>query len=250
MERSILAIIEAIMRLSVQLYTLRDNLARDFQGTLEQVREIGFEFVEGAGGPSAEEQRKAYDAVGLKVNGFHCPIDAIEADVNKVIADANTLGTKYVIVPWIGDDRRGDWAAFGRHLNDLGSPIKDAGLQLAYHNHDFEFVGDGLKAIYDNSSSDLLVAELDLAWVKIGGADPVAWVNDMGTRAPLLHLKDFDPSKNPQWQPAGQGVMDFDAILAAASAAEFGVVELDAYAGDPIDAVRMSFEYFKSKGLS
>jgi sugar phosphate isomerase/epimerase len=157
-----------------------------------------------------------------------------------------------VIVPYLGDDRRGDWAAFGRQLNGIGRPIKDAGLQLAYHNHDFEFVNNGLETLYASSDPELVKAELDVAWVAIGGGDPVQWVRNMGSRAPLIHLKDYDPSKNPQWQPGGQGLIDWTGVLAACkdTGAEFGVVELDLYAGDPLDAARMSYEFFKSKGLS
>ncbi|HSI71731.1 MAG TPA: sugar phosphate isomerase/epimerase [Fimbriimonas sp.] len=241
------------MRLSLQLYTVRDHLANDFRGTLEKVREIGYEYVEGGGGAtSAEEWRSTLDSIGLKVNGFHCPIDQLEKDVTGPIQDAKTLGCRFVIVPWLGDDRRGDWAAFGRQMTEIGRKIKDAGLQLTYHNHDFEFKDNGLETLYASSDPDLVQAELDVAWVSIGGGDPVEWIRRMGKRVPLVHLKDYDPTKTPQWQPAGQGVIDWDGVLAACQGAgvEFGPVELDLYDGDPLDAARISYEFFKARGLN
>jgi sugar phosphate isomerase/epimerase len=241
------------VRLSLQLYTVRDQLAQDFRGTLEKVREIGYEFVEGGGGDhSADEWRATLDSFGMKVNGFHCPIERLETDVTGPIEEARALGCEYVIVPWLGEDRRGDWAALGRQLNEIGRQVKDAGLQLAYHNHDFEFVNDGLKTLYASSDADLVQAELDVAWVSIGGDDPAAWINEMGSRAPLIHLKDYDPAKDPQWQPAGQGVIDWDGVLAACdrAGAKFGVVELDLYAGDPLDAARISYQFFRARGLA
>jgi sugar phosphate isomerase/epimerase len=219
------------MRLSLQLYTVRDHLSRDFRGTLERVREIGFEYVEGGGGGhGAAEWRSTLDAVGLKCNGFHCPIETLEKGTESAIDDAKTLGCDFVIVPWLGVDRR---------------------LQLCYHNHDFEFP-DGLSTLYANSDPGLVKAEIDVAWVAIGGDDPVAWIQRMGSRVPLVHLKDYDPSKTPRWQPGGQGVIDWDGVLAASRGAgsEFGVVELDEFAGDPLEAARLSYEFFRSKGLS
>ncbi len=240
------------MRLSLQLYTVRDHMANDFRGTLEKVREIGYEYVEGGGGSqSAEEWKSTLDAIGLKVNGFHCPIERLEKDVHGPIQEAKTLGCDFIIVPYLSDERRGDWAAFGRQLNGIGREIKDAGLQLTYHNHDFEFKDNGLETLYASSDPELVQAELDVAWVAIGGGDPIEWIRRMRSRVPLVHLKDYDPSKNPQWQPAGEGLIDWDGVLAACKDAgvQFGAVELDLYSGDPLEAARISYDFFKNKGL-
>jgi sugar phosphate isomerase/epimerase len=144
------------------------------------------------------------------------------------------------------------WDQVGKSLEPIAAKVKEAGIRFAYHNHAHEFEGDGLDKFYAATDPELVLAELDLAWVHIGGQDPAAYLRKMGKRAPLVHLKDYDPNEKPQWRPAGTGVLDFDSILAACDelGVEYGAIELDESPGDPIDAVRQSYEFFKSKGLS
>jgi sugar phosphate isomerase/epimerase len=243
------------MRLTLQLYTVRDHLSQDLKGTLAKIKDIGLEYVEIAGdyGQSATEWRLILDELGLAASGSHIGVDALEADLDKVISDAKTIGYSFIIVPWVGADRYQDgWAAFGKTLEAFGEKLKAEGLTLAYHNHDFEFAnGDGLAELYGATDPALVQAEIDVAWVALGGHDPAQRITELSGRVPLVHLKDFDKSKTPQWTPAGQGTIDYDAVLAAAEAAgvQFGGIELDESPGDPLDAVAASFEFLKSKGL-
>jgi len=242
------------MRLTVQLYTLRDPLSQDLEGTLAKVAEIGLKYVELAGmsGKTAVELKAILDGLGLQVSGAHIGLDAINADFQGVVHDAKTLGFQFVIVPWVDASKyAGAWGELGATLEEVGKKLAAEELTLAYHNHAFEFEGNGLDALYAAASPEYLKAQLDLAWVKIGGADPAAYVAKMAGRVPCVHLKDYDPSQTPQWRPAGQGVMDFDAILPACEAAgvQFAGIELDESPGDPIEAVRESYQYFKAKGL-
>lgn len=243
------------MRLSLQLYTLRDSLAEDLKGTLDQVAEIGLKYVEFAGfyGLSAEEWRTLADERGLSFSSAHIGYEQLTSEFDKVVADAKVLGLTTVIIPWIGKEYyENGWASFGKLCEPIGEKLKAEGLRLAYHNHAFEFETDGLDGLYGAVSPDVLKAQLDLAWVSIGGHDPVATIQKFADRTPMVHLKDYDPTKTPQWRPAGQGILDWDPILAACEAAgvEFGAIELDESPGAPIDAVRESFQFFSSKGLS
>jgi len=242
------------MRLSVQLYTVRDALTADLEGTLAALKAIGLEYVELAGmyDRSAAEWKALLDANGLKASGAHTGLDRVTGDLDAVIDEAKTIGFNYVIVPWVGAETYADgWDTFAQSLNPIGVKLKEAGLTLAYHNHAFEFVDNGLDTFYAAADPSALVAELDLAWIQIGGADPAAYIEKMSGRVPLVHLKDYDPTKSPQWQPAGSGTVDYDAILPACEAAgvQFGCIELDESAIDPIDAVRASFEFLSGKGL-
>jgi sugar phosphate isomerase/epimerase len=243
------------MRATVQLYTLRDALEADWKGTLAAVREIGLEYVELAGfyGQTAADWKSALDELGLKASGAHIGVEALENDFDATVADAKTLGMKFIIIPWVDASKVGGWAAFGEKLNVIGAKLAAEGLSLAYHNHDFEYAnGDGLAELYGAAAPENLVAEIDAAWVKIGGHDPIAVIGSLAGRVPLVHGKDFDLSKTPRWTPAGEGTMDLPGVFAAAEAAgtEFIAIELDESPGAPIDAVRASYAYFKTLGVS
>lgn len=243
------------MRISLQLYTVRDALAKDLHGTLDKVRDIGLKYVEFAGdyGVSASDWKKLLEDRGLTFSAAHIGFDQIRDDFDDVVEKCKTMGVQTVVVPWISEEHYKDgWDAFGRVLQPIGLMLKNHGLQLAYHNHAFEFKSDGLNGLYGATSPDILKAQLDLAWVHIGGADPVDYIQRFSDRTTQVHLKDYDPTKTPQWRPAGQGILDWDPILAkcAEIGVEFGSIELDESPGDPIEAVRESFNYFASKGLS
>jgi sugar phosphate isomerase/epimerase len=244
------------MRVSVQLYTLRDQLAQDIPGTLKAIQGFGIEYVELAGfyDQTASTWATYLQEAGLKASGAHMGLDLLEADLDQVIQDVKTLGFKYVIVPYIGADAYADgWASFGQRLRPIGEKLAAAGLTLLYHNHDFEFAnGDGLGELYGSVPDEFLKAEIDAAWVSIGGQDPVQYVTNLKGRVPLVHVKDYNPANTPRWTPCGQGVMPMPELVAAAEAAgaEFVVIELDESPGDPIAAVGASYEYLKSLGLS
>jgi sugar phosphate isomerase/epimerase len=251
------------MRVSVQLYTLRDQLAADLRGTLKAVRNLGIEYVELAGfydqtastwAAYLQEAGVASLESGLKASGAHIGLDQLEGDLDKVIQDVKTIDFKYVIVPYIGADAYADgWANFGRRLRPIGEKLAAEGLTLLYHNHDFEFAnGDGLAELYGSVPDEFLKAEIDAAWVSIGGQDPVQYVTDLKGRVPLVHVKDYNPANTPRWTPCGQGVMPMPELLTASEAAgaEFVVIELDESPGDPLEAVAASYEYLKSQGLS
>jgi len=247
------------MRLSVQLYTLRDALSQDVAGTLKALKDAGLDYVEMAGdyGKSASEWKAMLDEFGLQISGSHIGIDQIENDFAKVVADAKTLNNPYVIVPWIGPDTyAAGWDAFGKRLDAIGAKLRAEGLTLCYHNHDFEFANPvdgkaGLTVLYENASPENLQAEIDCAWVQIGGQDPAAFVSGLSGRVPLVHLKDFDPSATPQWTPAGQGKVDYEALIPAcrAAGAKFACIELDQSPGDPMDAVKASIQFLKGHGI-
>lgn len=243
------------MRISLQLYTLRDALAQDLDGTLDKVRDIGLKYVEFAGyyGLTAADWKGLTAERGLTFSAAHIGFDTIKNEFDSVVADCNAMGCDTVVIPWIGEDHYKDgWDRFGKECEPLGAKLKAEGLQLAYHNHSFEFKTDGLNGLYGAVGPDLLKAQLDLAWVAIGGGDPVTLIKKFANRLPQVHLKDYDPTKTPQWRPGGQGILDWDPILAACKDAgvRFGSIELDESPGDPVEAVRQSFEFFKSKGLN
>jgi sugar phosphate isomerase/epimerase len=245
------------MRVTLQLYTVRDPLSQDLVGTLRAIRDIGFEYVELAGdyGKSAAEWSDMLGELGLRVSGSHIGLDTLQSNLDGVIADAKTIGMPWIVLPWLGADQRADYAALGETLESIAQRLNAEGLGFAYHNHDFEFTKNeqgeyGLDELFAAAPS--LQSELDLAWVKIGGADPADYLEKYRGRMAVVHGKDFDPARTPRWVPAGQGILGYDDLLPAclASGAEFIAVELDESPGDPLEASKASFEFYRSQGLS
>ena len=241
--------------LAVQLYTLRDQIAQDFAGTVRQVAQIGYAGVEMAGYgnlKTAAEAKRALDDVGLKVVAAHVGIEALEKEPSRVFDEQHALNSPTVIIPWMPEERRADAAAWKRaaqSLSPIGAKCRERGLELCYHHHSFEFQAfngkTGMDILLENSEPGVVKIELDVYWLKHGGEDPVKFIYRVGGRAPLVHLKDMAAGPERRFAPVGAGTLDFKSILTAmrASGARWGIVEQDqCYETPPMDAVRISFE--------
>ena len=267
---------------AIQVYSVRDDAARDMMGTLSQLAEMGYDGVEFAGfyGYGAEEIRAQLDKLGLKAVSSHVPFSALRKDLEEIAAYHKTLGCKYIAVPFLEpQDRPGTpgWQQTIADILRIGTYLKGEGIQLLYHNHDFEFVKlDGkyaLDTLYETIPADFLKTEIDTCWVHFAGEDPAAYVRKYTGRAPLVHLKDYyiegkadgatpyalinadgsdsgDARKSTfEFRPVGYGIQDFSAILAASrdAGAEWVIVEQDRSEGrPPLEAARMSREYIRT----
>ena len=267
--------------IGLQLYSVRDAMEKDFKGTLQQVKAMGYDGVEFAGlFNNSPAQVKAWcEEIGLNPISAHVPLADMLADVDKVIADYKAVGCKYIVVPYVTEERRPGGELFMQMVEEIraiGEKCKAAGLVLLYHNHDFEFKklesGEfGLDYLYANVPADLLQTELDQCWVKYSGQDPVAYLQKYSGRSPVVHLKDFhkegeqegDPyaliglnegekKENTafEFRPLGKGVQDIPSIIAASEAAgsKWLIVEQDqpSMGKSPMECVAMSMEYLKS----
>ena len=228
----------------IQLYTVDKELKADVEGTLKKVRAIGYQEVEtaGFGGLSAKAFRAALGDAGLKCNSAHF-FNFGSADPGPLFEDANTLGVHYTVTSAMGrftDKPAGqvagadDYKAMAGFCNDLGRKAKQAGLQLAYHNHNTEFkdLGEG-KTGYDifieNTDADLVKLELDCGWMVAADHSPVEYFHRYPNRYRMVHIKDFvkptKPSTSlasqdvPQGTVLGTGYIDYRPILKAAKAA-------------------------------
>jgi len=252
----------AKLQISLQLYTLRDLTAKDFAGTLKRVADIGYRFVELAGYgnlKTASEVKKVLNDNGMGVSGAHAGIEALEADLNKVLDESATVGNKNVICPWMPEDRRKDaagWKATGAALDKIGRACHERGFEFAYHNHSFEFQKFdgkyGYDILWESSQPHLVKAELDTYWIQHGGEDPTAYINKLGRRVLVLHLKDMARGEGRKFAPVGTGILDFKSILEAAekNGVGFGAVEQDnCYDTPPLEAIKISFENLKKMGL-
>jgi sugar phosphate isomerase/epimerase len=248
------------MRITTQLYTVRNEMAADTPGTLKAISSYGIEFIEGGGlSPTDAKNWKAIlDDCGLQMSGMHYGLSFMDK-VDDVYEALNTLGCKTFINPW---DQPSIFTTlegtldYADKLNKAGEIVTAAGFDYQYHNHDFEFSNsfDGLTAwehLIKNTDPKFVKFELDVAWVKVGGCSEVEMLEKYGDRVGTLHLKDVDLSQTPRWRIAGTGTVDLDYALSFATKNNigFGAIELDESPIAPLDAVRESFEFFKSKGF-
>ncbi len=248
------------MKLTVQLYTVRDALAKDIPGTLKAIAEAGLKNVEpaGVGLDQVETYVAALAENGLAASGAHFGIEMIETDFDGFVAAAKALGLSTVICPYISPDNFETveaTEAFAVRLTAAAEKVKSAGFQYLYHNHDFEMkVIDGktgLERLLELIPASLLNLEVDLAWVQIGGGDPVEFLKKHADRIKMVHLKDFDPTKTPRWTVAGEGVVDYPAVIAVCKelGIAYGAVELDESPIDAVEAVVASAKYFFANGV-
>jgi sugar phosphate isomerase/epimerase len=229
-----------VERVGLQLYTLRKELAADFDGTLARVAALGYKEMEFAGyyGRSATQVRDALDANGMTSPAAHIQWSAIRDDLNGEIERAAGIGQRYVVIPYLQENERtlDHYKRLVDTLNTAGEACRDAGLKMAYHNHNFEFdTVDGVVP-YDmllaQTDADLVDMELDLFWISYAGVDPLHYIEQHPGRFSMLHVKDL--SADGKMVAVGEGAIDFASIFARAKAGGFThyFVEHD----NPVDA--------------
>lgn len=247
--------------IALQMYTLRDDCEKDFAGTIKKVAEIGYPAVElaGRGSLSVQELSSLLADNHLTLAGSHIGLDQLENDLPNIIQENLTLGNRYIVVPYLGEERRktaDDYKKTGETFNKIGETLQQSGLTLCYHNHDFEFKpldnGQiGLDILLENSDPALVKFEVDTYWVLKGGQDPVAFVRKHSGRVPLMHIKDMDPADD-SFAPIGTGKLPLDALIAAAPdiGTQYLIVEQDVCKGPAIEAVTLSYNNLKAKGYA
>ncbi|MCK6208723.1 sugar phosphate isomerase/epimerase [Bacillus infantis] len=244
--------------IAVQLYTLREETEKDFAGTLKKVAELGFDGVEfaGFGGLSAEKVKELTDDLNLAPVSAHIPLADLKDNLDNVISDLKTVGIQYAVCPFLMPDQRTEenYQSLIPLLNEAGRKLKDAGITLCYHNHDFELerLSDGrmaLEAIFDDSDPELLQTELDVYWLAKAKEDPAAWIKRYKGRSPLVHLKDMTKDEEQFFAELGTGSIDLEEILSLGDEAgvKWWVVEQDATRLTPFESIEISIKYLKKQ---
>lgn len=273
------------IKIGLQLYSVRNEMEADMQGTLQKVKEMGYDYVEFAGyfGRTAEEVRAMLDKFGLTCISVHQTYDLFLKEGQSAIDYLKTIGAKYSAVPWMGLEKHKGNEVFSQTVQEfkkVGQALRDNGIQLLYHNHDFEFNQfEGkflLDWLYESVPADLLQTEIDICWVHYAGYNPAEYILKYSGRSPVVHLKDFvcknlgggpvyalidesgkeskEASKEDygfEFRPVGHGIQDIPAIMKAAeqAGALYAIVEQDGTnAEPPMECAKMSREYLKSIG--
>ncbi|HEY0779527.1 MAG TPA: sugar phosphate isomerase/epimerase [Gemmatirosa sp.] len=232
----------------IQLYTVRTLMQHDVEGTLGSLARLGYKEVEFAGyfGRDPKTLRTTLDGLGLTAPSVHVPLELLRGSLGPSLDAAATLGHKYVVCPWVPEDQRTP-DGFRRIVDDLariGPEVKARGMQLAYHNHDFEFkpMPDGrlpYDLILSGTDKALVQMELDLYWITYAGRDPLAYIAADPARFSLVHAKDLSRTGGTaHMADVGQGSIDFRNIFAHAQFQHYFVERDDTT--DPLTSARVS----------
>lgn len=272
-------------RIGLQLYSVRDDMAKDMDATLRRVKEMGYDCVEFAGyfDHSAEEVKAMLNKYDLECVSVHQTPQLFVDEGQKAVDFLKTIGAKYAAVPWYEKDKLAgspEWDNTVKVFTEVSALLKKNGIKLMYHNHDFEFnkVDDKyiLDILYDTLPQDVIEPEIDTCWVHYAGVNPSEYLLKYSGRINIVHLKDFacknlgggpvyaligEDGKEEkssredngfEFRPVGHGIQDIPAIVEASekAGASILIVEQD-QSNDrpPMEAAKMSRDYLKSIGL-
>lgn len=259
---------EKVGGMGIQLYTVRDDMARDAKGTLRQLAETGYAKVESAGykegsfyGMKPKAFRKYLKSLGLAMPSGHCSTGAANPkqrgtllnDWEMAVADAAKAGQRYIVLGYLSEAERkkiDDYKRLAEVLNKSGELCRRYNITFGYHNHDFEFMELDGQIPYDvllrEVGEENMIMELDLYWITKAGKDPFAYFRKAPGRFPLWHVKDMDSSTEQFFTEVGNGVIDFPAIFREEKTAglQHFFVEQDICRNHaPLESAAISYRY-------
>ncbi len=267
------------MKVGLQLYSIREALASNVPGTLKAVKEMGYDYVELAGGRyglTGKEMKKEIENAGLTCVSIHSSPSLYLQDREDVLSYMKDMGVSYTVIPCPPAQLKSyteNWDETLRVYEEMGHFFKENGLQLLYHNHDYDFKEIDGKVIIDtllDKLKEVVMPQPDLAWVSYAGTRPSDFLSRHKGRVPVVHIKDYiceNLPKKPIWQllaeghprpekkslagfdyaPIGQGVEIWDEALKACkeAGAEYLIVEQDS-SPDPMRTAAESRAFLKN----
>jgi sugar phosphate isomerase/epimerase len=244
----------------LQLYSVRELLPKDFDGTLHKLSAVGIKEVEAAGyfKKTAPEFKHSMDSAGLRCVSTHHALMELKPKLDEWIAYGHTLGLEYMICSWAGvhrdPSRKGemtldDWRYAADEFNKIGEKIKAAGMTFGYHNHWVEFGTENGVVFYDEllkrTDPKYVVFEMDCGWVVAGGHNPIDYLSKTPERFPLLHVKDLIKQPDGKFKNVvmGRGPIDYKPIMKAATGLKHYFIEQEEFQGEPFADLREDVEY-------
>jgi sugar phosphate isomerase/epimerase len=263
--------------IGLQLYSVREMMAKDYEGTLNQIGALGYQEVEAAGyfDHSSDQVKSAMSAAGLKCVSAHYPYTSLSKDFDKIVAFNKEIGVQYIICafPGIKDPSRlkdmsyrtqitsftlEDYRWNADQFNKFGEKLKAAGMRFGYHNHTMEFAKQDGVVPFDEmvrlTDPELVTFEMDCGWVIVGGANPVDYLKRYPSRISMLHVKDFKHTEKPasalEPPPAaelGRGTLDYRPVFEAAKKANIKhyFVEQEEFNLPPMESLKIDADYMK-----
>jgi sugar phosphate isomerase/epimerase len=247
--------------IGLQLYSVRELLPKDFDGTLHQVAAAGYVEVEAAGyyGHTAAQFRHAMDQAGLRCISTHHAMADLKPRLDEFIEFAHSVGMDYIVCPSPmrkdpaahGTLNLEDWRWVAGELNKIGEKVKAAGMTFGYHNHGPEFGSEGGVVFYDEllrlTDPKLVIFEMDCGWVFAAGRNPVDYLSKTPERFPLLHVKDMAKGATGQYHSVvlGQGAEDYKPVLRAATGLKHYFVEQEEFSMPIMEALKLDADYMR-----
>jgi len=253
--------------LAVQLYTVREAVAKDLEGTLAQLAGLGYKNIELYGyngtffGKTVSEFKTILANTGIKVLSSHHTTGiamkgkgTLTDGWDQAIEDIHAIGAEYMVCAFLFPNERTpeNYKSLPAMLDKAGTATNAAGIQFAYHNHDFEFEKFDDTLVYDfllkNTSPELVKMEMDLYWISKAGQDPVQYFEKYPGRFHMWHVKDME-AETKAITEVGNGTIDFDRIFAARKKAglKYWFVEQDTSKRDKFESLKISRDYLAKK---
>lgn len=249
--------------IGVQLYTVRNLVEKDLRGVLKQISAIGYQQVEtywNVYTHPAKELAQIISDAGLSVPSGHFNYEGLAGKITY----ANQLGVNWMVCPMLPENMR-SWEGFhaaAKQFNEWGKLVQNAGMQFAFHNHDYEFKPynngkTGFEVLLDETDPNLVFFEMDCYWITQSGNDPVEMLRRFGKRVRMLHLKDRKPGFPPSndmsessshFTEVGHGSINWKAVIDTAQkmGIEYYFVEQDQTPGNPLASIRSSYQYLRT----
>jgi sugar phosphate isomerase/epimerase len=248
--------------IGLQLYSVRNLLPKDFDGTLQKLAAAGYREVEAAGyfDKTAGEFGNALQKAGLKCVSTHHQLVQLKTQFDDLIEYGQALGLEYIICSSAsvhrdptrtGDLNLDDWRYVADQFNAIGEKVKAAGMTFGYHNHTVEFGKENGVVYFDEllkrTDPKLVCFEMDCGWVVVGGHNPVEYLSRYPERFPMLHVKDMIKQPDGKWRNVvmGKGSIDYRPIFRAATGLKHYFIEQEEFEGDPITELRANVEFMK-----
>lgn len=251
--------------IGLQLFSVRELLPKDFDGTLSKLAAAGYVEVEAAGyyGRTAAQFRHAMDQAGLRCVSTHHGMAQLRPHLDEYIEYAHNLGISYIVCPAPmrrdpaakGELNLDDWRWVAGELNLIGQKVKAAGMTFGYHNHGPEFGNESGIVFYDEllrlTDPNLVVFEMDCGWVFAAGRNPLEYLSKTPQRFPLLHVKDMARNAKGEYASTvlGRGAMDYPPILRAATGLKHYFIEQEEFDIDTMEALRLDAGYMRKLNL-
>jgi sugar phosphate isomerase/epimerase len=248
--------------IGLQLYSVRNLLPRDFDGTLQKLAAAGYREVEAAGyfDKTAGDFGNAMQRAGLKCVSTHHQLVQLKTQFDQLIEYGQAIGLEYIICSSAnvhrdptrkGDLNLDDWRYVADQFNAIGEKVKAAGMTFGYHNHTVEFASENGVVYFDEllkrTDPKLVHFEMDCGWVVVAGRNPVEYLSRNPERFPLLHVKDMIKQPDGKWRNVvmGKGTIDYRPIFRAATGLKHYFIEQEEFEGDPIAELRENVEFMR-----